>query len=85
MLKKTKQTLVLVLGVLFILFGLVGLVLPFLQGILFLIIGVLLLSAYSPSIREKFQSYTRRYPKLHYWVLRAEAWIERIIGTPEVK
>ncbi len=83
MLKHTKRILVLTVGVVFILFGILGLFLPFLQGILFLIIGVLLLSAYSPTLRELFQSRTRTRPKLHYWVLRAEAWIERIIGKPE--
>jgi len=36
----------------FIIFGLVGLVLPFLQGILFLAIGFILLSLWSPRIRE---------------------------------
>lgn len=83
MLKQTKRIAVLVVGVIFVLFGILGLFLPFLQGILFLIIGVLLLSAYSPTLREWFQSRTRAYPKLHYWVLRAESWIERVIGKPE--
>lgn len=82
--KHTKRTIVLILGVLFVLLGLVGLVMPFLQGILFLIIGILLLSTYSPSLREWIQTHTRRYPKLHYWVVRAEAWIESIIGKPEL-
>ena len=83
MLRQTKRVAVLIVGVAFVLFGILGLFLPFLQGILFLIIGVLLLSAYSPALREWFQTHTRKYPKLHYWVLRAEAWIERILGKSE--
>lgn len=83
MLKQTKRAIVLIVGALFVLLGIAGLFLPFLQGILFLIIGALLLSAYSPTLREWIQIRTRRYPKVHYWVLRAEAWIERIIGKPE--
>ena len=83
MLKHTKRALVLIVGALFVVFGIIGLFLPFLQGILFLVIGALLLSAYSPSLREWMQTHTRKYPKLHYWVLRAEAWVERIIGKPE--
>lgn len=83
MLKQTKRAAVLVVGFVFVILGILGLFLPFLQGILFLIIGLLLLSAYSPSLREWMQSHTRAYPKLHYWVLRAEAWIERVIGKPE--
>lgn len=83
MLKHTKRALVLFLGILFVLFGILGLFLPFLQGILFLVVGLLLLSAYSPTLRERLQVQTRKYPKLHYWVLRAESWIERVIGKPE--
>jgi len=83
MLKQTKRVAVLMVGVIFVLFGILGLFLPFLQGILFLIIGLLLLSAYSPTLREWMQTHTRKYPKVHYWVVRAEAWIERIIGKPE--
>jgi uncharacterized membrane protein YbaN (DUF454 family) len=83
MLKNTKRAAVLIVGFVFVILGILGLFLPFLQGILFLVIGLLLLSAYSPSLREWMQTHTRKYPKLHYWVLRAEAWIERIIGKPE--
>ncbi len=83
MLKQTKRAIVLILGVAFVLFGIIGLFLPFLQGVLFLIIGALLLSAYSPTLREALQAQTRKYPKLHYWVLRAESWVERVIGRPE--
>ena len=83
MLKQTKRAAVLIVGFIFVLFGILGLFLPFLQGILFLVIGLLLLSAYSPKLREWMQMHTRKYPKLHYWVVRAEAWIERILGKPE--
>ena len=83
MLKQTKRVAVLMVGVIFVLFGILGLFLPFLQGILFWIIGLLLPSAYSPTLREWMQTHTRKYPKVHYWVLRAEAWVERILGKPE--
>ena len=52
------------LGVLFIILGLAGLVLPFLQGILFLAIGALLLS---PDIKffAKIENYiSRRAPRV---------------------
>ncbi len=70
------------LGVAFLLLGLAGLVLPILQGWLFLIIGLLLLSAYSPTLRAWIEKHTVKYPKVHYWVGRADNWIERIIGKP---
>ena len=80
--KQTKRILVLSLGVAFIIFGLVGLVLPFLQGFLFLAIGLLLLSLYSPTIRAWMDKHTVRYPKLHAMVAKAEEWVVKVIGRP---
>ena len=81
--KNVKRAIIITIGVAFVILGLVGLVLPFLQGILFLVIGLLLLSAFSPTLREWMQKHTRKYPKLHHWVLKAEGWIEQVIGKPE--
>lgn len=59
-----KRILVLGLGWLFILLGIAGLFLPILQGILFLLIGLVLLSYESRMVR-RFLAYLRlRYPKL---------------------
>ena len=80
--KNIKRIAVVTLGVTFLLLGLVGLVLPVFQGLLFLVIGLLLLSAYSPSLRQWIQDHTVKYPKLHAWAGKAEGWIERIIGKP---
>lgn len=80
--KQTKRIVILSLGVIFVLLGLVGLVLPFLQGFLFIAIGLLLLSLYSPTIREWMDKHTKRYPKLHAVVQKAEGWIVGIIGRP---
>lgn len=77
-----KRVFVLTIAVIFILLGLAGLVLPFLQGFLFLAIGLLLLSLYSPSVREWMDRHTVKYPKLHQLVLRAEGWVVGIIGKP---
>lgn len=80
--KHTKRVLVLSLGVAFVVLGLVGLVLPFLQGFLFLAIGLLLLSLYSPTIRAWMDKHTVKYPKLHTMVAKAEEWIVKVIGRP---
>ncbi len=71
------------LAVLFIVLGLVGLVLPFLQGFLFLAIGILLLSLYSPTVRHWLDTHTVKYPKLHRFVGKAEAWVVKIFGAPD--
>src|SRR3989344_2147350 len=78
--REVKRILVLTAGILFILLGLVGLALPFLQGFLFLIVGFILLSISSSRIRAWLESHTRRYPKVHAAVEKMEKWITGIIG-----
>lgn len=70
-------------GVAFILFGVAGLVLPFLQGILFLVIGVLILSAYSPKIKGLVERFAYRHPPVRGIILKAERFIVRIFGEGE--
>jgi uncharacterized membrane protein YbaN (DUF454 family) len=80
--KNIKRIAIVTVGTIFVLLGLAGLVLPFLQGLLFLVIGFILLSLSSPSVREWMEQHTRKRPKLHAIVERVEAWIVRIIGRP---
>ena len=81
--KKIKKIFVQTVGGVFVLLGLFGFVLPFLQGFLFLAIGIVLLSISSVSIRAWIETHTRRYPKFHAFVERAEHWVESIIGPVE--
>ena len=57
-----QRWLTLAAGWLFILLGLAGLFLPFLQGILFLVIGVLLLARESMWVKRRMVRLRRRYP-----------------------
>lgn len=82
--KKLKKYFIITLGVLSILVGLAGLVLPFLQGWFFLAIGALLLSMYSPGIRIWMDKHTVKYPKLHAFVERAHGWTTKVFGAPDV-
>lgn len=82
--KKLKKYFIITLGVLFIIVGLAGLVLPVLQGWFFLAIGALLLSMYSPGIRTWMDRHTARYPKLHAFVERAQGWTTKVFGAPDV-
>ena len=59
----TKSLIVRVLGWAFIMLGVIGLFLPILQGILFLAIGMVLLSRESPWIGNKLVLLEKRYPK----------------------
>ncbi|MEK7068715.1 MAG: hypothetical protein AAB964_02790 [Patescibacteria group bacterium] len=82
--KQLKKALILTLATLFFVLGLAGLVLPLLQGWLFLAISALLFSMYSPRIREFMEKHTIKYPALHTFVGRANDWTTKVFGAPEV-
>ncbi|MGC2856272.1 PGPGW domain-containing protein [Novispirillum sp. DQ9] len=73
-----RRALVLGAGWTFIVLGLAGLVLPFLQGILFLVIGAILLSSQSPAAARLVQRVLDRHPKAEEWHDRAERSLRRI-------
>ncbi|MDO8686842.1 MAG: hypothetical protein Q7K11_01375 [Candidatus Berkelbacteria bacterium] len=75
-----KKILVLTVGIIFILFGLLGLVLPFLQGILFLIIGFLLISLYFPKVRALIRTHAQKSPPVLSFFNKAERWLAKFIG-----
>ena len=82
-----KRLLLRSLGWVFILLGILGLFLPILQGILFLLIGVFILSRVSPRVRlwrQRLRRWARRrYPKWTGKIEEAEhkakAWVHRIL------
>ncbi len=69
---KAKRLLMLALGWGFIALGILGLFLPVLQGILFLLIGLILLAKVSPLARLGRQKLRRRYPKFATKLTQAE-------------
>ena len=77
---QAKRVLIVIAGVIFLVLGLVGLALPFLQGFLFIFIGVVLLSISSVRIRTFVRSRTMHYPKAHRLIEKIEGWILGTIG-----
>lgn len=79
-----KRWLILAAGWFFIFLGILGLVLPILQGVLFLAIGSYMLSLESPWVRKKMLTLQRRYPKLGATLdearLRAAHCARKILG-----
>ena len=72
-----KRWLLIGLGWFFIVLGIAGLVLPFLQGILFLVIGLILLSReleWAARLKERLYD---RFPKLREMSDSAEEWMNR--------
>lgn len=78
--KKIKKVLVLTVGIIFIILGLFGLVLPFLQGFIFLAIGLMLVSFCFPKVRLWINKHTERYPHLFSVINKIEMWIAKFIG-----
>ena len=67
----------LIMGWLFIVVGIIGLFLPILQGILFIMIGLAILSSRSEVIKRFLKHIEERYPRHHE---RIEIWKEKIRG-----
>lgn len=83
-----KRILILGLGWMFIFLGVLGLFLPILQGILFLLIGFILLSRESEWARRQLEKLKTRYPRFAEKYDEAEAcagrlWSRITRKTPE--
>ncbi len=68
-----------VLGYLFLFLGLIGLVLPVLQGMLFLVAGLLLLARHNAWAQRLLRRLARTHPKAAEWIETAEAWLDRLM------
>ena len=66
-----------VVGVFFLILGVVGLFLPVLQGVLFLLIGLALLFPRNRYLQELLQKARARYPEQ---AARLDAWKEKMRG-----
>jgi uncharacterized protein len=77
-----KRILVLVAGWSFILLGIAGLFLPFLQGVLFILVGLIILSSQYARARLLLRKLRERFPRLGRIVdvARAQAakWTQRL-------
>ncbi len=70
-----KRIGLLIIGWFFIVLGIIGLFLPILQGILFILIGLAILSSRSERIKRFLKYLEKRYPQYHG---KVEVWRERI-------
>ena len=79
-----KRVLILALGWFFIILGIIGLFLPVLQGILFLFIGLVILSRVSKTVQNRLEKLKKRYPKFGYYLDKAKdkvkGWKDKILG-----
>jgi uncharacterized membrane protein YbaN (DUF454 family) len=79
-----KRIVVLIVGWAFILLGIAGLFLPVLQGILFLLIGLIILSTEYVWAHHLLRRVRERFPGLaqhaDHAKERAHAWLHRVTG-----
>ena len=54
----------LIIGGFFLLLGIMGLFLPILQGVLFIVIGIIFLAKGSATVRAQKMSFKKRFPKI---------------------
>lgn len=72
-----SRTVAFILGYAFLGLGVLGLFLPFLQGVLFLVVGLVILSRHAPWAHGALGWLRRRHPVAAATIGRAEAWITR--------
>jgi uncharacterized membrane protein YbaN (DUF454 family) len=79
---RIKRVLVLIVGWCFILLGIVGLFLPILQGVLFLLIGLIILSSEYVWAHHLLSKLRQRFPKISSTaeeaMARATRWLRRL-------
>jgi len=73
--KGLKKIGMLIIGWVFIGLGILGLFLPLLQGVLFIMIGLAILSSRSEMVKRFLKHLEERYPQHHN---RIEIWREKI-------
>jgi uncharacterized protein len=72
-----KKLGLLIIGWLFIALGILGLFIPILQGSLFIMIGLAILSSRSEMIKRFLKHLEKRYPRQHE---RIKTWEEKVRG-----
>ena len=79
---RTMHVLLLIAGWAFILLGILGLFLPFLQGVLFLLIGLIILSSHYVWAHKLLAKMRERFPKIgnaaYHAAAKAAAWLQRL-------
>jgi uncharacterized membrane protein YbaN (DUF454 family) len=76
-----KRIGLLIIGWFFIVLGILGLFLPILQGILFILIGLAILSSRSERIKRLLKHLEERYPQYHEKIVvskeRLRKWFKK--------
>ncbi len=84
---RVKAILIQIAGWSFVLLGIIGLFLPFLQGILFILVGLMILSSQYAWARHLLAKLRKRFPKIgrvaDQAAIKAAAWLKRLSRQPK--
>ncbi|MBS1851936.1 MAG: PGPGW domain-containing protein [Acidobacteria bacterium] len=82
--RHVKRILILIVGWAFIVLGILGLFLPILQGVLFLLIGLAILSSEYVWAHHLLSKIRQRFPRIagiaDQATHRASSWLQRLTG-----
>jgi uncharacterized membrane protein YbaN (DUF454 family) len=82
--QRMKAVALQITGYAFLVLGVLGLFLPFLQGVLFILIGLLILAKQAPWAHNLLQRFRDRHPRAAQLIDRAEttmaAWWQRVVS-----
>lgn len=76
--RSAKRTFYIFLAILLIIVGICGLVLPILNGVIFLLLGFILLSFESPYIHHHLQRLAAKNDHINTWYKKLDAWMRKI-------
>lgn len=79
-LKTLRRAFYISLAIFFIIIGFAGLVLPILNGIFFLIIGLIILSFEFEQLETILENTTKRHPKIHHWYKKINSFLRKHLG-----
>lgn len=80
MAKHIKRISIQTVGFSMLLLGVAGVLLPLLNGIVFLIFGLVLLSLYSPLAKRILRYLGSKHPKAELLVVKVEGWVFKFVG-----
>jgi uncharacterized membrane protein YbaN (DUF454 family) len=78
MIKKLRKIMHICIGVLTLTLGIIGLILPIVNGTALIIIGLIVLSFESTYIEKKLINLTERHELLHKWHIRLDRFLRKV-------
>lgn len=82
---EAKRVGILLLATFFLMVGLVGLLVPLLNGIIFILLSLVLFSVYSETAKKALRKMGKQHPKAEAWVVKMEKWVEEKIKDAVVE